>query len=302
MAYNHQAIWQGITLKRLSRSRFRLEGAAASEDGRLSLTKNVQVVRLVESGVSASTAVSRWTALRDYLRARLIGRLGAPHAASEAVLIQPRRVARPWFDDLSQSLIWPVADQDGLWIGLSVEHGRDRQTLIAALEAVASRGWRGAITALASVANRSFVLKPVALADGERLFNLGLDDIGTLTAFGGFTKAAERMREIGSRFGFRPRVFDSVADSPPRMALSAAWQALVDISELGMDALSAEHSAGLERAASGLCAVGLYGVAEQLGRAERAASEERWHRLLGASYAVHCARQWTLDLPLLVRV
>jgi hypothetical protein len=261
----------------------------------------VQAVDLVENGISAGMAVTRWMVLRDHLRARLINRLGAPHAASETVLIQPRRVAQPWFDDLSQSLIWPVEDQDGVWVGLSVEHGQDRQALIVALEAVASRGWRGTITALASAANRCFILKPIALVDGERLFNLGLDDVRALTAFGGLAKAAERIREIGSIFGFRSDVFEPVANSPPRMALSAAWQTLVDISELGMDALSAEHSTRLERAAAGLCAVGLSGVAEQLGRTKRAASAEQWPQLLGASYGVHYARQWTLDLPLLIR-
>jgi hypothetical protein len=300
-AYDRQTIWQGTTLKRLSRSRFRLKDAASSEDGRLSLGKDVRAVDLVESGLPAGMAVTRWAVLRDYLRTRLTGRLDLPRTGSETVLIQPRRVARPWFDELRQSLIWPVEDQDGVWIGLSVEHGRDRQALVEALEAVASRRWCGTVAVLASVTDRSFVLKPFALGDGERLFNLGLDDVGALTTFAGLATAAERLREIGGFFGFRSGAFETVASPPPRIALSAAWQALADISELGMDTLSAEHSERLERAAIGLRAVGLSVVAEQLGRVERSVRAEQWPRLLGAAYAVRHARQWTLDLPLLVQ-
>ncbi len=300
-AYGRDAIWQGYTLRQLSRSSFVLEGAAISPDGRLSMAGATRATGPVEAAIPEGAAVTRWDALRDRLRATLADAIDAPHVAVQPVLVHPRRVARPYFDDLRQELVWPVEDDDGIWLGLAVEQGRDRDALIHALEAVAERGWRGTITALASIGDRSFALKPFALRDGATVFNLGLDDVGALTKFGVATAATGFVRDLGTFFGRMPRSFEPAAAPVTRRELTAAWQVLVDLAELGMTGLSVDHGVRLARSAEGLGNMGLSTIADTVRCVAAAPADARWHALLTAAFAIHQARRQTLDLPLLVR-
>jgi hypothetical protein len=300
-AYGRDAIWQGYTLQRLSRSAFALEGAALSPDGRLSMAATARAIDPVETVIPEGVAVTRWDELRDRLRGTLADAIDAPHVAVQPVLIHPRRVARPWFDDLRQELVWPVEDDDGVWMGLAVEQGRDRDALIHALEAVAERGWRGTITALASIGDRSFALKPFALRDGATVFNLGLDDVGALTKFGMMTAATGFVRDFGTFFGRIPRNFEPAAPPVARRELTAAWKVLVDLAELGMTGLSADQVQRLGRASGTLGNIGLSVIAKSVQKIGTSRVEQRWHALLAAAFALHQARRRTLDLPLLVR-
>lgn len=299
-AYGQEAVWQSRALEHLARASFRLEGAAASPDGRLSLAKAVRAVDLASRGASsdpAQVAVALWSDLRAHLRDRLTGTLAVPALAAVPVLLAPRRIGRAWFDALRQSLIWPVEDAQGNWIGLSVDHGRDREQLLAAVEAMAAKGWRGTITALASAGDTGFVLKPIALGGGDRLFNLGLDRVEDLA---GLSALSQRLRDLAGFRGFAPRAFEVAAPAAPQRALAAAWQALVDLAELGMDVVTADQAARLTRAAADVRAVGLSAVAAEIDRFAASGRDERWETLSGTAFAIRLARQRTLDLPRLV--
>lgn len=304
-AYRQEAVWTGPTLEELSRSRFRLDNATASDSGRLSMAAGISAIglqgRAAEEAEMANAAFRSWSDLRRHLRSCLSGGIAQPKAGTETVILHPRRVGRPWFDDLRQSLIWPVEDQDGGWIGLSVDHGVDRDGLVTALEKVASDGWHGTIVASASIAGRSFALRPFALADGNDLFNLGLDDIRTLSGFGLGRIARGFVRDLGMLVGRLPRAFVRTAPSIPQSALSGSWQLLVDVAELGMDGLTRDQSDRMAIAAQRLRAVGLATVAATVELCAEAPARERWPHLLAAAYAIRLAQMRTIDLPALVR-
>jgi len=65
--------------------------------------------------------------------------LAAPPPAAVPVILYPARLAPVTFDDLSQSLSWPMMDNAGNWLALSLDYDEAGSGLgarrIAALEA-----------------------------------------------------------------------------------------------------------------------------------------------------------------------
>ncbi|EGF91002.1 SWIM zinc finger family protein [Asticcacaulis biprosthecium C19] len=179
-AYSNESLWGGPTIKAVSQAQIGLTGASVSPDGRLSAGKDVRVTET--RPVSADEAAGwpcccgDWDALRRRLVERLAGGVAGPARGAEPVLLRPQRVARPFFDDLAQTLVWPVADANGQWLCLSLEHGADPGRMVKALEAIAA-GWDGLVAALATVDGRVFRLRPYAVMDGATVCNLGLDPL-----------------------------------------------------------------------------------------------------------------------------
>lgn len=302
-AYRSESLWGGPPLDTLSHSEITLTAALVSPEGRLSGAAGVKV-----TGVSRRSAaeIAAWPCLFadwDALRLRLLDRLGEGQVEgerSEPVLLRPRRAARPAFDNLAQVLTWPVEDSNGRWLALSLEHGNDRAPLIAALEKVVDAGWSGVIVALASVDNKRFRLRPVALIDGGSGYNLGLDDISALTRQGLQLNAARLLRDVKTFIGQVPKTFVPAPVSPSAQRVHAVWQVLVEGAELGVGHAAATLRQALEYQARRLVDAGFPTLGTQMAAAASADPETLAPAFLTAAYAAGIARKLALDLPLLL--
>ncbi len=81
----------------------------------------------------------------------------------------PGASALPHFDEVAQTTVWPLQDESGQWIGLTVEHGKASEGLAADVEKL------GALLSLAQLG-----VSPIAADAMERLSQLGnrFDDLG----------------------------------------------------------------------------------------------------------------------------
>ncbi len=178
-AFASEAIWGGQTLVGLSQAEFRLDSVAGSLGGRLSTSA------ASSPKISGGTTLSRdwacafdcWDMLAERLRTRLVGRLAAPAAAQEPVVLWPKRTGRPWFDDLTQQLHWALEDRDGQWLAVSLGNNPDRPAHLDHLASAVFRpGFSGAVIAIASVAGAAFELRPMALFDEDGVRSLDFQE------------------------------------------------------------------------------------------------------------------------------
>lgn len=203
-AYANEALWGGTALTRLVRSDVTLEGASASATGRLSAGAGVRARATPAHGPVPPDwpcVFAHWHALEERLRHRLTGTLSAPAPASEPVVLQPRRTARPFFDDLSQTLHCPVEDAHGQWLALSIAHDPDTEARTDALAAKLEAGAR-TILARAAIAGASYRIEPIALDAGDALWCVSVDAVPAAPKRVSGLLAMLRNR---GEFGFAPR-------------------------------------------------------------------------------------------------
>jgi len=250
-AFSSEPVW-GQRLSRLATATFRLTGAKASETGRLSLTQEARAEDVVpfaptreqlDAWLGASEApVTRaihaaWPVLAEHLGACFAPALAAPPPAAVPVILYPARIAPVAFDDLSQSLSWPLMDQAGNWLALSLDYDEAGSGLgarrIAALEAAlgdAGAAKPFAIVALARPDGEKLSLAPLALWSAAQ----------TLLDFPPRAVAPERGL-VGSIVARLRRAADRFAPPPPadstdrKLALLAqtVLDGLVEIAEDG---------------------------------------------------------------------
>jgi hypothetical protein len=297
-AYRTESIWGGRTIERLCRSEILLTHATASAEGRLSTGQNVQssIAREAFDANAAgwSCSFDNWQALQNRLVTRLA--MGPEDRSFEPVLLRPRRTARPAFDELAQSLSWPVEDSKGHWISLSLAHGRDRQVLMAAVEKIAASGWSGTIVALASIHGQVFRLRPIALCDGGDLYNLGLDDIAPLTGSNLAQTASRLMQTMSATLGLKPQAFVFAARPRTTAVIDAGWQTLVEIIEFGIDQSGGVAERAMEHHVRNLSELGFHRLSQMMAALASADRQTRPAAFLTASYAAFLARRMMLDL------
>lgn len=134
-AWQHQSMWQAGSLAKLAHAYFELEGANISEDGRLSAPASARAT-VLQNGVAPSTELSvvirEWSEIRtEYHRQAGLGLDAIPGPAP--CLLAPSATALPYFDDLSQKLIWPIRDAQGAWLALTLDHEEHSSVAIEAL-------------------------------------------------------------------------------------------------------------------------------------------------------------------------
>ncbi len=107
--------WQGSSgLEQLSRSRFRLEHPRLNDQRRLSASGASRAGALAEPARSElPPAFTSWAELRRALARQPTFGLTSPVPLDFAVRVRPRRCRRPRFDEIEQSLIWPLEDDAG---------------------------------------------------------------------------------------------------------------------------------------------------------------------------------------------
>lgn len=292
-AFDGAAIWTGATLRDLVQARFRLEGVGISIDGRLSNPQGARATVIADAARSTGDWASRlddW----DALERRLAERFGfglARRTAPDFVLLAPQRFARPFFDDLAQTLIWPIEDVAGRWLGLALPHEEGPDRAIARIEQLAQRGWHGQLVARVSQAGARIALAPVALDDDGRWINLSVDrEAGRPSQPLRWSELWVRLDPMrrGAGGSFRP-----APSGATEAALASSWQQLIDLGECG----PARARPALLSTVAGLAEqcdrLGQPTVARRLA----AVAQDPPAHFLGAAYAVSLARSQRIALP-----
>ena len=289
-AWRHQPLWQSEPLAVLAHARIALEGSRRSADNRLSAPASARATILDRE----RRADPHWPGVvRDWdgLGRSWIEQVGSGLDGSEtptACLIAPARIAPPYFDDLAQSLVWPVQDIGGKWLALTIDHEEHGSTAIEALEANVRSGWRGLVLIRMEREGDRLALRPVTL--------LGDGDPVDLSLWLRPWRAGEERSTVRDWLArLRPgsgRRFAAVPRSGTAAALAQAWRHLVDRAEVGpslagsLDGYRAGHVQRLEA----------YGLPQLAARLQQGDAGEA---LLAAAYALLLARQQRCAVPLL---
>jgi len=291
-AYRGAALWSGATLEALVGAAFSLEGVGVSRDGRVSNPQGARVSPISGDGDpirSGVPAIGEWATLEDRLTERFGFGLSARTAPDFALLV-PRRCAMPYFDDLAQELIWPIEDEAGRWLALTLTHGETLDHAIGHVEAVARRGWRGPLLVRADRVARGIDLTPIALRDEERWLNLTLERSGTKAQESGWLQRLTA--RLGAGRGGAD--FHRAPPDPTRRAMASAWQALIDRAETTSG--KAVPATGFDRLAAELDRLGRPAIAERLARVPDGPAP-----FLVAAYALIAARSQAIVLPRISR-
>ena len=292
--WHSQSYWQAAPLAQLAHARFELTGAAVSSDGRLSAPASTQATVLankVKPDPEWQGVIRDWAELRQaFLRRSGVG-LDAG-AGTAVCLLSPSASAPPWFDDLNQQLIWPLRDEAGCWLALTLEHDESATSVIEALESTVREGWRGMVLVKIYRAGDRLAITPLTLFDAEDPVDLSLwrqrsrsqDPKGS-----NWRDWLERLR--------RPRSGHKLVPLPRSntdAALSAAWRLLMDRVEAG-PGLAETLDAQLGTHADRLDGFGLPTLAASL----RQVSAKSGAELLASAYALMVTRQQRCEMPLL---
>jgi hypothetical protein len=165
-----------------------------------------------------------------------------PPLAAQPVVLLPSRIAPVAFDDLTQRLRWPLMDQGGAWISLTLDHNDEGRGVgasrIAALEAALGDGGNKrpfAIVAIARPEAGKMTLEPIALW-GETQTSLDFPD-----------RSLSPGTEIVSRIiaGLRRKVAQFAPPPPADVSVRQTSQLL----QTGVDALIGFAEASLHGSA-----------------------------------------------------
>lgn len=290
-AWRGQPLWQAEPLAVLAHARIELSGSRRSSDDRLSAPAGARAVildRAVRPDPAWPGVVRDWGDLhRTWLDQVGLGldRTEAPVAC----LIAPSQIAPPFFDDLAQELVWPVRDEAGAWLALSIPHEEPVSTAIEALEAEVRSGWRGMALVRLERAGDKLEVRPVTLFGSgdpvdlslwQRPWRAGQPNPGTVRDW------LARLRPgQGRRFTAEPR-------GGTDAALAKAWRALLDRAEVG-SALAGALDGELSALAARLESFGLAHLAMLLRRGQSG------EPLLAAAYGLLLARRQRCAPPLL---
>ena len=304
-AYESDVLWSAGTLSEISRCRVVLQGAAASPDGRLSLSDAASAQATPwtarETDIADwSIALDDWTRLEDHLHASFPVGLGSRSRGPLPVVLRPRSAALPYFDELAQETVWPLRDVGNAWLALTLAHEEGIRSAPREFEAILRSEKPWAVAALALPGRRSFELVPYALflagANGGCL-NIGLDRARSA----GVGRAGSLLRRLGreaaSAFGIGAGSFarPASADATGRM-LAEASDALLGIAELG-GASDPSEIEKLHALAARLQDLGLEPNARSLMALRPDDKKALPRRLLEAVYLIDMTRSLLRPLP-----
>ncbi|NKJ00406.1 hypothetical protein [Novosphingobium sp. SG707] len=290
-AWRHQAMWQAEPLATLAHARLTLEGANISADGRLSAPAAARA-SIIETKALPPTdllgIVRNWAELRAVHKAQTGLGLDAARGPV-ACLIAPVQTAAPWFDDFAQQLVWPVCDETGAWLALTLDHDESATTALEALEANLTHGWRGLVLVRISRGRQGLAVTPITLIGNEAMIDLTMwQEPRTWTGRLQQQSWLTRLRQ------HRPgnRIFTRLPRDGTQAALDAVWQHLIDRLEAG-SGLAAMLDGARAAHADRLDAFGLPVLATLLRKADGAEGT------LTAAYALLITREQRSSLPLL---
>lgn len=233
-AFRQAAIW-GTTMNELCAGRVHLAGAQASPSGRLSTAASVAA--RVEPWTPSRQAIAGWpcafddwTALEASLQSTFTPRLAAGPPSEVPVVLIFSRHAQAQFDEISQSLVWPLADARQHWVGLTLRYEGPERDRIVALERRVASGRFWAVLAVAALDGGRIELRPYALwGETQQLLDFADGPRGTGDAS---QSLLDRLRRFGRRPAHGPA--RSVTPAPGTSALlKEAWTLLLRRAETG---------------------------------------------------------------------
>lgn len=293
-------VW-GSSIRSLSAGAVDLSDALASASGRLS---TAQATRARTSAWMPNREAIRdwpcaaedWTVLEDRLRNAFSPALTAPRIDDIPVVLLHARFASLRFDELTQSLIWPLADRAGRWVGLSLAYEGVERSRIETLERlVQAEPFFWAVLAMAEPVADRIELRPYALwGKNQRLLDFPQPD----GAWKARTKATDLLGRLKVLGGGR---FDGPAGFVPSLSatdrvIDDAWSFLMRRAELGRS--DATDAATAEALAERLDRVGLAPLARQFRRAAQAAFTD--DAALAIAWSITSTRRSRLRLAWMV--
>jgi hypothetical protein len=295
-AYAHEAVWGNRSLADLARAEVVFESVMASRTGRLSSASGTSLTIAPAGSLSPGPwrcAFADWLALEARMRERLTGSLAMPPMVEPAVLT-PRRVGRPFFDELTQMLHCPVEDRNGRWVAVSVANDPSRAPQIEALADWLVGERVTALVVTAESAGARFRLHPLAVEAGGALMSVDFDLVGAPRT--GFLQGGLRALLQRRTTGFGP----TGATATTRL-LGEVGDALVGLAETGCRMVSSD---GDDRLAALAARAGRLGLAcaetaiEQVRRSDAATLPPA---VLAGRYVVDALRRQLAALPWLLQ-
>lgn len=289
-AFDHSPVWTA-SLRALSTGSVAVRNASASADGRLSMgretsasittwTPNAKAVR------DWPCAFDDWAQLQESLRQTFSPALIAPRPPRQPVVLMQARFAPLRFDELSQTLIWPVADQAGRWIALTLPYTRLHSARVEALERVGKSGSFWAILGTAEPSGGRLEIRPYAVWN-DRLHLLDFDSGSRTWTPKAGSGLMQRLLSQKLRQDRGDMVLHERGDATSRL-IDEAWGLLLHHAEMGQGGTPETMSKRAADLADRLAHAGL----PPLGRAmARLSSHPSGEAGLAATWALACARR-----------
>lgn len=287
-AFSAQSLWQAGTMADQCHAHVRLTSAGLAEGGKLTSAAAVRA-HIIAKDVKppAQHTHSDWSTLQTDLASRFGLGIDAT-AAPQMALITPSATGRPQFDDLAQQLVWPVRDEQGRWLALTLDHDERSDMAITALDKVLAQNWTGTLLVRAAQVNDGVAISPVTVFTTPKPVNLTL-----WRPAWDYGRKRPDMRSWLQRLRPDPgKDLQRAQPSSSAAAVQAAWRHVIDRLEAGeqlarlLDDKRAAHAARL----------GDYGMP---GLGAFVSEADKGSALLKAAYALLVARQQRMTLPFL---
>lgn len=310
----HEAVW-GQTLDRLGRGAVHLDQARISPDDRVAPSPGTRATLQDTSWSQAmarrpDTILSSWSAIAQHVSPAFRPSLSREPRRVCPVVLGPRAIGPLQFDAVAQTAWLPVEDQDGAWLGLTIDDGPQTDAHLAGLETL----WADPaplIVALARVEGDQLVLSPMALVRDGILTHL---DFAPHPPPAPVSKPGESIMDRLSRMTDARMASRRPGPEPPRFIplprvphdtariLDAVADETLALAELGGRMEDPDRLTRLRELAQRLDTVGLAVLGTPLARLAEASATDRPHYLLVFTYALTYFRQLSLALTLMIRI
>ncbi|HLY66999.1 MAG TPA: hypothetical protein VKU60_15795, partial [Chloroflexota bacterium] len=227
-----------------------------------------------------------------FLQSAFTPRLAGPAGFEIVVVLLMSRAASAQFDELTQTLTWPLADAKGRWVGLALRYEGHERARLEALERLTQTERFWAVLATAQVQDSRIELQPYALwGTGTRLLDFSPAPANAAPREDGLI---DRLRRLTRRSSRDAKVM-LWRQTATEALLERGWNALLRRAEVG-DRLAGETLAeeALELS-NAIEAAGLIALASQL-RPLAGLSTGGAGAYLRAAYAIRTFRMGHAEL------
>jgi hypothetical protein len=183
-AYRVEGAW-GVSIERLSRSRLRLSSARENAFGRLSASQGTtaEVLELTapDKLELAERMFTSWSTLADFARTAIPSGLAELRPLDGVAVLKPQTWGTCIFEEATQQLVWPLGDETGKCLRVSLPWTDANESTIEFLERIrADRDRLTAIVCQLRATSAGIVIEPLSLLsggtpNGDLVLNPGFD-------------------------------------------------------------------------------------------------------------------------------
>lgn len=265
-AWSIHAVWPGAgPAQSLCQAPLRLENPRLADDDRLALagTARAQALPPWQAGDARLQAIGsgRWADLT----ARLSEASGLSGDGAELVLLRPRATRAPVLDEAHQQLLWPVQDDQGQWLHLTVPVGDASMQRVDNLDRLAARGAPvHAVVVHVERTSTTTLLVPLSLLSSDARGQVQAVSLDYANEAARPTPLAQRILRMVQ---WRKEQAAAPAASQPTLAqrlLGPVLGVLETQAATGRMPLTAAQAEQLQAALTGIASVGLHTVASSL--------------------------------------